>query len=199
MLAFAPPNTRRSDVEPICLFALFAESITNGKEGPNINGVRSSFIVDKQPLGQGGKTATLVVGIYADVGKNRHLGFRVNEEVQLPAEFVFALAVSACLDTPASLFVRLLSLATVRPSFERGGVQSNALTERWQSGVMSAYQFTGNPFDVLAVLLPSQFAKESAQCGFMGYARDVADTTQLRDSWAILECSDKSNRRIYCR
>lgn len=79
-----------------------------------------------------------------NVGCYRHLIFRINGEVKLPAQRKLSFAMSVLLNTPSRLRIRRFALATIDPTFERATVDSNSLPEPRESGIMPSHKSTGH-------------------------------------------------------
>lgn len=143
-----------------------------------------------------GRSAGIMDISCAYVRGNRHFRLAVNEQVKFPAECKFLLMpLCTTLDAPISFGIDLLAFVPIRPCFERGAVQSGKLTERWQTSVMLAYQFTGNVLNQVQVTPVSQTVEESAKGGLVGDSLDRVDSTDLSDKRVAFEFPNQSSRR----
>ena len=132
----------------------------------------------------------------ADVSRNRQFRFAVHHKVQFPAECKFLLiAVCASLDAPVSLSIGFLTLVSIRPCLNRGGIDGNALCERWEASSVFAYKLAGNILNQVGVSPVSKAIEEPRKGGFVRDFLNGIDPADLRDIRIPFKFSNQSSCR----
>lgn len=135
----------------------------------------------------------------ANIYGNRQFGFTIDQQMQFPAVCCLALAICALLYRPTSLSVHSLAVSTVCPAFECGGIQSNALTERWQAYVVLSHQLARNFYDHRVGMVLCKPIEESAESGFVRYLGHIVDSADLSDCRAGLQSPDQCGGGRYAQ
>ena len=127
----------------------------------------------------------------AYVSRDRQLVLSVNKQVKFPSQRGLCPPVGVLLDRPARFLVRFLGLAPVDPSFERGGVYGNPLSEAWESSVAVTYQSAGHVLDLGSRVVLGESCEEPGEGCLVGDGVGRRDATGPSDVRVVLEGADK--------
>ena len=119
----------------------------------------------------------------------------VYKKVKFIPKGVLLASVSALLDTPSSVLVRLHGLSAVSPSLDSRRVQSDTPPEAWEHLVVASSQTTRNAFELGQYLIGCQLAKEPRECRVVRDITFRSNPTHLGNVGVIVKGSDKVSVR----